>query len=129
MYVLQREEDGLYCVPPGAPRSYTERLQNAQVFDSREEAEENRCGNERILHVEQAMNWASEVRKEWRRREEDGRFILSIKLNDVAKEPADVGYLLQSAARSLMTGMIKGEISDMNGNVVGHYQYVRKSAT
>lgn len=47
-YVLKRD-DGKYVTPPGSNWAYTTLLQNARVFDTREEAEREKCGNERIV--------------------------------------------------------------------------------
>jgi len=46
-YVLVRE-DGAYVAPSGSSASYTRALQNARTFPTREAAERERCGNERI---------------------------------------------------------------------------------
>lgn len=52
IYVLQRVEDGKYVTPPGTgSESYTDKLQNARFFPSREAAEKDRCGNEVIVEV------------------------------------------------------------------------------
>ena len=42
-FVLVRTSDGKYVAPPGQERSYTERLEDARVFASREMAERERC--------------------------------------------------------------------------------------
>lgn len=54
-YVIQRNEDGKYVAPPGREHSYTNKLQNARVFNAREDAERERCGNETIVPVAQAL--------------------------------------------------------------------------
>lgn len=53
-YVIQRE-DGAYVAPPGQAHSYTRQLQNARTFDNREAAEREKCGNERIVPLEEAV--------------------------------------------------------------------------
>lgn len=55
MYVIQRE-DGAYVTNPGSERSYSKFLQDARLFDTREQAEREVCpGNERILDMGQAF--------------------------------------------------------------------------
>lgn len=54
MYVLQRD-DGKFVAPAGSHRAYTNYLQGARVFLKREQAERERCGNERIVPLEQAI--------------------------------------------------------------------------
>lgn len=54
-YVLRRD-DGWFVAPSGSSGSYTNRLQYARVFQTREEAEKERCPeNERVMSVEEAM--------------------------------------------------------------------------
>jgi len=48
MIVLQRA-DGQYVTPPGRALRYTKKLQEAHKFPTREAAEAERCGNERIV--------------------------------------------------------------------------------
>lgn len=56
MYVIQRT-DGKFVARPGAAHSYTNKLQHAQTFQTREAAERDRCpGNERVLRLENAMS-------------------------------------------------------------------------
>jgi hypothetical protein len=43
MFVLQHAATGKYVSRPGSLRSYTNRLEEARVFRSREEAEGERC--------------------------------------------------------------------------------------
>jgi hypothetical protein len=54
-YVIVREENGKweYALAGGHPsgRSYSERLQDAAAWRTREAAEQNRCGNESIVDV------------------------------------------------------------------------------
>jgi hypothetical protein len=52
MFVLQRTTDGKFVAPPGRAASYVDRLQDAQAWGTRAEAERERCvGNERIVHL------------------------------------------------------------------------------
>jgi hypothetical protein len=53
-YVVQRI-DGLYVAPHGSERSYTRFLQLAQVYSTREQALADKCGNEVVLSLEEAM--------------------------------------------------------------------------
>lgn len=55
MYVIQRNEDGAYVAPSGSAHSYVKNLQLARTFPTRESAEREQCGNERVLSVDQAM--------------------------------------------------------------------------
>jgi len=49
MYVIKK---GQYFVSkPGSRYSYTTRLKRAHVFDTREQAEKNKCGNEVVVSV------------------------------------------------------------------------------
>jgi hypothetical protein len=43
MFVIQHDETGKYVARPGSLRSYTNRLEGAQVFRHREQAEKERC--------------------------------------------------------------------------------------
>jgi len=56
-YVIKRtDQGGGYVALPGSRKSYTQYLQYARVFSTREEAEKNKCpGNEVVLCVEDAM--------------------------------------------------------------------------
>lgn len=47
-YVIRRNEDGAYVTPPGSQHSYTKDLRKARLFNTREEAERDKCGNETI---------------------------------------------------------------------------------
>jgi hypothetical protein len=51
-YVIVRIEDGAFVAPSGSASSYTRALQDARVFASREQAERERCGNERVMRLE-----------------------------------------------------------------------------
>lgn len=55
-YVLVRSGDGAYVAPPGRAASYTKSLQHARIFDTKEQAERERCPeNESIVPVEAAL--------------------------------------------------------------------------
>lgn len=56
MFVLKRMQDGKYVTPSGSEQSYTDRLQNAKLFLSREQASRDRCGNESIVDVRDEMS-------------------------------------------------------------------------
>jgi len=52
IYVIQHKETGKYVSRSGSPRSYTNRLEEARVFRSRESAEKERCvENEALVDV------------------------------------------------------------------------------
>jgi hypothetical protein len=46
---LDRPGPKVYVARPGSARSYTRSRKHAHVFTTLEEAERNRCGNERII--------------------------------------------------------------------------------
>lgn len=50
-FVIKRNEDGKYVAPAGRAKSYTARLESARVFATREAAERDKCGNERVVAV------------------------------------------------------------------------------
>lgn len=59
-YVLKRNTDSrnpgeLYVAPLGRPAAYTNKLQHARVFTTLAEAEREKCGNETILPLDEAM--------------------------------------------------------------------------
>jgi hypothetical protein len=54
-YVLQNIDNRKFVAPSGSANSYTEKLQNAKTFPSRESAEAAACGNERALALEEAI--------------------------------------------------------------------------
>lgn len=54
-YILKRNEDGAYVARPGSRGSYTVRLQDARVFQTRDAAERDRCGNETITTPDAEM--------------------------------------------------------------------------
>lgn len=43
MYALKRTTDGLFVAKPGREKSYTNRIEHAQTFDTIEEARANSC--------------------------------------------------------------------------------------
>jgi hypothetical protein len=54
-YVIKRT-DGMYVTRPGSRSSYTAKLQDARPFNSRAEAERERCpANEIIVSVEEEI--------------------------------------------------------------------------
>jgi len=56
---------GEYVAPEGSHHSYTRKLEEAQTYTSREIAEQDRCGNETIVAVEEPfMNAMWECMKE-----------------------------------------------------------------
>jgi hypothetical protein len=56
-YVVIRE-DGRYVARPGSEHSYTRRLQNARVYDTRPEADRDCCSNERVVSVYAVLSGA-----------------------------------------------------------------------
>jgi hypothetical protein len=55
MFVIMRS-DGKYVAPPGREKSYTDRLQEAWGFTTREAAEAHRCiDNESIVAVDELI--------------------------------------------------------------------------
>jgi len=65
MYVLKRNEDGKFVALPGSKKSYTSNLRDARQFVTREEAECDRCGNERIVNTEELLQqrWGNHDRQ------------------------------------------------------------------
>ncbi len=54
MYVIVRD-DGKFVTPPGSAHSYTGKLQEAQVYTTKGEAERNACvDNERVIPLIEA---------------------------------------------------------------------------
>jgi hypothetical protein len=54
MFVIQHDETGKYVSRPGSLRSYTNRLEEARVFRTREGAEKERCvENETLVDLHQ----------------------------------------------------------------------------
>ncbi len=55
MYVIQRT-DGQYVSHPGSDQSYTRKLEEAQVFGSKGEAEKELCvENERVIAMKELL--------------------------------------------------------------------------
>lgn len=55
MFVLVRD-DGKYVAPPGQQHSYTKRLEEAQIFSTRDKADAQRCvENEQVVPVESLL--------------------------------------------------------------------------
>lgn len=47
-YVIVNRDTGKYVAPPGLPKSYTGKLQDARIFETREAAQAECCGNEYV---------------------------------------------------------------------------------
>jgi hypothetical protein len=56
VYVIQNVDTGKWVARFGSERSYTNSLQKAQTFPTREAAQPQCCGNERIQSLEQAVD-------------------------------------------------------------------------
>ena len=54
IYVIQRNE-GAYVARQGSKSSYTRNLQHARPFNSKEAAEKECCGNERVRSLEDCI--------------------------------------------------------------------------
>ena len=54
MYVIVRE-DGMYVSRSGSKRSYTRKLQDARTYPDHLSAEDDKCENETVLSIAQAM--------------------------------------------------------------------------
>ena len=54
MYVIVRNEDVAYVAKSDYSSSYTKYLQHAQQFCTREEAEKQKCENERVIPFDKA---------------------------------------------------------------------------
>jgi len=50
-YVLQRKEDGKYVAISGNHESYVKNGCKVRFFDTEEQAEKNKCGNEKVIKV------------------------------------------------------------------------------
>ena len=48
-YVIIRKEDGKYVAKKFSVESYTKKLTEARIFRNREDAENEACGNERVV--------------------------------------------------------------------------------
>ena len=56
-YVIKRtDQGGGYVAPPGSEHSYTNALQRARTYPTRAAAEAERCSNEIVLSVEEAID-------------------------------------------------------------------------
>lgn len=56
MFVIVRT-DGKYVAVPGMESSYTDRLELAQRFSTRQQAERNRCiENETVVHLDNLLS-------------------------------------------------------------------------
>lgn len=51
MYALMRKEDGKFVAMPGSKKMYTRTILAAQLFQTREQALGNACGNEVVCNV------------------------------------------------------------------------------
>ena len=49
MFVIKRNDDGLYVARPGQHRSYTNKLEEAWKFHTREFAEQEKYANESVV--------------------------------------------------------------------------------
>lgn len=58
MFVIKQVKGhypGWYVAPPGQDKSYVKHLEDAQVWASREVAEEEKCGNEVVVRLEDCL--------------------------------------------------------------------------
>ena len=46
MWVLVRHEDGMMVSRPGSTRSYTRNIEHAKIYNTKDEAKADACGNE-----------------------------------------------------------------------------------
>lgn len=58
-YVLRRtDQGGGYVAKPGSKGSYTKKLENARIFQTREQADAERCkGNEVIVPIRDLLSY------------------------------------------------------------------------
>ena len=56
MYVIKNIDTGRFVAPQGSILSYTINLQNARKYSSLAAANADKCGNEIVLTLEEAMN-------------------------------------------------------------------------
>lgn len=56
MYILQNNDNNKYVAHSGSEHSYTNRLEQARVFKTKESAQKHACGNETILHITDVLN-------------------------------------------------------------------------
>lgn len=54
-YIIKNIETGKYVSRSGSEHSYTAKLQDARTFPTREAAQTECCGNERVTTPEQEM--------------------------------------------------------------------------
>ena len=54
-YVIRRTRDGKFVTRPGSSHAYTPLLQNAMTFATRENAENQTCGNEYVVSIEDVV--------------------------------------------------------------------------
>lgn len=55
-YVIKRlDQGGGYVTPPGSQRSYTQKLQDARKYATREDAERECCANEKVSKLEDEL--------------------------------------------------------------------------
>lgn len=59
-FVIRRNEDGRYVRPAGRETSYTTDVAKARVFPTRESAEKEKCGNERIVPLSEVFDALSD---------------------------------------------------------------------
>lgn len=56
-FVLQNKDNGKYVSPAGGDRSYTSNISLARRWSTRIAADEQRCGNERIVEIMGDVKW------------------------------------------------------------------------
>lgn len=57
MYAIKRINDGKYVSIPGSYYSYTDNLRKAQIFSTKEKAENSICpGNEIVVNIESELH-------------------------------------------------------------------------
>lgn len=54
MYVIKKGK--YYVSKPGSKKSYTTMIERAQKFKTQEDAEKNKCGNERVVDIYQELD-------------------------------------------------------------------------
>ena len=55
-YVIKREEGGKMVSRPNSKNSYTNNLQDARVYTSRESAQIDCCGNEYVVDIDSMLH-------------------------------------------------------------------------
>lgn len=58
-YVIKNIETGKFVTPSGSEHSYTDRLEKARKYLTREAAQVLTCSNERVLSLEEAAGGSS----------------------------------------------------------------------